>query len=140
MSILSTLVPVAAIVLTTACLRPRPAADTAGEAATGAALFARHCALCHGDTGHGDGRRSASLTVAPSDLTSLARRNGGVFPEARVTRTIDGRNTVEGHGGAGMPVWGDAFLEPGDGYDRATAKAKIAQLTRYLATIQSPAP
>ena len=43
--------------------------------------FEFYCASCHGTRGKGDGPIASALKVAPSDLTSLARRNRGAFPE-----------------------------------------------------------
>lgn len=37
--------------------------------ARGAALFARHCASCHGASGHGDGPAARGLAIPPADLT-----------------------------------------------------------------------
>ena len=47
-------------------------------------LFAFYCATCHGRKGTGDGPVAAALKSPPSDLTLLARRNGGTFPRQRV--------------------------------------------------------
>lgn len=38
------------------------------SAERGKALFAEHCATCHGATGHGDTQRAASLTPRPPDF------------------------------------------------------------------------
>ncbi len=35
----------------------------------GAAIFAAHCALCHGDDADGRGRRREGLNPPPADLT-----------------------------------------------------------------------
>jgi hypothetical protein len=53
-----------------------------------------------------------------------------------VQRIIDGRFPIRGHGGPEMPVWGDAFLEPREGYSRDGVRAKIVELTAYLETLQ----
>ena len=39
----------------------------------GQAVYVQHCALCHGDTGTGDGPAAASLLPPPADLTLHAR-------------------------------------------------------------------
>lgn len=46
----------------------------------GQALFARHCALCHGERGDGQGRRR-TLSTPPADLTDPAWRRRAT-PEA----------------------------------------------------------
>jgi hypothetical protein len=40
------------------------------------------------------------------DLTLLARRHGGTFPEDEVRKIIDGRTTLPPHGSREMSVWG----------------------------------
>jgi hypothetical protein len=75
--------------------------------------------------------------VAPTDLTQLARRRGGAFPALAVTRSIDGRDTVRGHGTGDMPVWGDAFERSVDAGPDAV-RARIEALVGYLATLQEP--
>lgn len=52
---------------TTDAVSPVPASDDA--IAQGRELFAANCAICHGDSGRGDGAEAASLPVAPADLT-----------------------------------------------------------------------
>jgi hypothetical protein len=73
----------------------------------------------------------------PADLTEIAKRNGGVFPSEMVFRTIDGKNPVRGHGGADMPVWGDAFARSRDGGDPESVKRMIQSLVDYLDSIQA---
>ena len=59
--------------------------------------------------GKGDGPNKPYLTKVPTDLTTLAKGNGGVMPVARVYESIDGTKTVPGHGSRDMPVWGQAY-------------------------------
>jgi len=73
----------------------------------------------------------------PSDLTEIAKRNGGVFPSELVFRTIDGKNPVRGHGGPDMPVWGDAFARSRDGGSPEKVKQMIESLVNYLESIQA---
>ena len=47
---------------------PNPIADDEESSAIGATLYATNCAICHGETGEGDGPASASLAPAPADL------------------------------------------------------------------------
>jgi mono/diheme cytochrome c family protein len=85
--------------------------------------YEAHCAICHGAQGRGNGEMRKFLTVPPSDLTTLARRNGGAFPNQLVWDTIDGRGApaVGPHGGREMPVWGQAYRQ------EALAQAVSAQ-------------
>ena len=47
---------------------PNPFADDDESLATGAELYALNCAVCHGESGEGDGPAAAGLAMAPSDL------------------------------------------------------------------------
>ena len=71
--------------------------------------FQSGCAACHGLDGKGKGPVSGQLTVAPVDLTLLAKTNGGVFPYKPIYDVIDGRKAVEAHGTREMPIWGERF-------------------------------
>ncbi|WP_210760689.1 c-type cytochrome [Azohydromonas sediminis] len=77
------------------------------------------CASCHGLSGKGDGSLRNHLTKPPSDLTTLAKRNGGAFPTQLVWEMIDGRSSTDmfWYGSREMPVWGlryrvDAMKDP----------------------------
>lgn len=76
----------------------------------GAALFAQECAACHGAGGTGYAGPARDWTPPP-DLTTLARRNGGTFPQLAILSTIDG---LERHGQAGaiMPEFGAGDMGP----------------------------
>ncbi|MFN6977843.1 MAG: c-type cytochrome [Gemmobacter sp.] len=108
------------------------------DAARGAALFARHCAMCHGEGGRGDGALAPSLILQPTDLTALGR--GDAFPVFRVAARIDGRDPLVAHGSP-MPVWGPFFdgrttaLRSASGQPILTSEP-VADLVAYLATIQ----
>lgn len=60
------------------------------DAREGHRAYEAHCAMCHGAGGRGDGPLAADLSVAPVDLTGLARTAGGTFPVNRVLSYIDG--------------------------------------------------
>jgi len=100
------------------------------------ATYQTYCAVCHGVDAKGDGVLTDRLRVSPPDLTLLARRNKGSYPKDMVYRIIDGRIPVKGHGGPDMPVWGDAFKEPGEQYSEDRVKEKIDGLVEYLGSIQ----
>ena len=101
---------------------------------SGAELFGRYCATCHGTSATGDGPLAPMLRKRPANLTLLARANGGVFSAQMVSQIIDGRKPLSGHGGGDMPVWGDAFANSTDGAD--TTPEKLAALVAYLETVQ----
>ena len=71
--------------------------------------YLERCAVCHGQSGKGDGGMIDILRTAPTDLTTLSRNNGGVFPFEHVYAVIDGRQAVKGHGPRDMPIWGRAY-------------------------------
>jgi mono/diheme cytochrome c family protein len=110
----------------------------------GALTYRKHCASCHGASAKGDGPMAAHLKQAPSDLTLLAKRHGGVFPSLRVSDSIDGRSSVNlgAHGTREMPVWGTVFRGPAQpGAPRARdpdheARQHMVDLLEYLARIQ----
>lgn len=81
----------------------------AEDADVGKAEYQSSCASCHGADGKGKGPVSGQLKSPPSDLTLLARNNGGSFPEAAVYETISGSKTVAAHGTREMPIWGERF-------------------------------
>ena len=105
----------------------------AGADQDGATLYRVHCATCHGVEGLGNGPLAPAMRVKPPDLTQLARRNNGIFPEARVRRVVDGRE-VESHGSRDMPVWGDIFKTAGE--LAADVAARIAAIVRHLESLQ----
>jgi len=122
--------------------------DTAAQTVKvfkGKVTFRIYCSNCHGETGHGDGNLAELLSVKPSNLTAIARNNGGKFPTELITQLVDGRETVQGHGLKEMPVWGDAFqksLQPSwtDESDDERARRKIDEVVAFVESIQEPAP
>ena len=57
-----------------------PLAATPDSVAAGAELYIRHCAMCHGPTGRGDGRLAAATAAygaRPSNLADATWRHGG---------------------------------------------------------------
>lgn len=111
-------------------------AEEVPDPESGAELFFTHCGACHGRSGEGDGPVAAQLEYAPPDLTRLAERAGGEFPQDAVFRIIDGRDPLEGHGGPEMPIWGDAFRSREEGFDEEAAKARIRRIVEHLKTLQ----
>lgn len=100
--------------------------------------FFRYCSACHGANGRGNGEVAASLWPRPTDLTQLAKKNGGSFPSAKVKEIIDGRKRIAAHGSSQMPVWGKVFSEE-KSYEQpaAHAESQIELITGYLASIQT---
>ena len=131
------LASVGAAMIAAMLLLPAPAAaQTMSQSTPGAEVFRTYCASCHGTSARGDGPLAPSMRKKPANLTEIAKRNGGEFPTDMVFRTIDGRQPVRGHGGADMPVWGDAFEKSREAGDQARVKSVIQSLVDYLASIQ----
>jgi mono/diheme cytochrome c family protein len=106
----------------------------------GAEEYTRYCASCHGVSGLGDGPVSPALKRTPSDLTRIAARRGGRFPDAEVARFIDGRFELAAHGSREMPIWGERFADsvPETDLAESVTRGKIAVLIEYLKSIQQP--
>jgi mono/diheme cytochrome c family protein len=115
------------------------AADSAANLHAGRDLFEQHCELCHGAGGQGNGPLADELKVPPPNLTEIALRRGGSFPEVEVREIIDGRRRVRAHGHSEMPIWGRAFGGPAvvDPAKAAAGRVKIDQLVEYLRSIQA---
>jgi mono/diheme cytochrome c family protein len=96
------------------------------------AMFDNYCAVCHGKTGVGDGPAATALSKPPADLTKLAARNGGRFPEVKVKRYIEGADEVAAHGTRDMPMWGDVFRA----LNRDTALIRIQALADLIKGMQ----
>jgi len=117
---------------------PAEAKPDAAAAAKGKIIYQRYCGSCHGPEARGNGPLASDLRLPPSDLTSLAARNGGRFPFAAVAQAVDGRKTTRGHGAPDMPVWGEVFPKTG-GTDSPSVESAVGRLTHYLWSIQKTA-
>jgi hypothetical protein len=98
-------------------------------------LFRAYCASCHGIDAKGYGPAAPALKAKVPDLTLLAKRNRGRFPEARVRKIIMGDEILAVHGSREMPVWGPIFHQIEWDVDRGNVR--LANLVKYLKSIQS---
>jgi mono/diheme cytochrome c family protein len=105
-------------------------------AADGQQMFTTYCAVCHGKEGRGDGPAANALKKRPADLTQLARKHDGKFPEMEVMNFITGNDVIAAHGSRTMPVWGDLFhaLSPND---HEVVQIRVNNLTDYVKSIQA---
>jgi len=103
-----------------------------------------NCAGCHGLKGKGDGPYKAFLTKSPTDLTTLSKKNAGIYPFHSVYAIVDGRQDVAGHGPRDMPVWGRQYsLQAAETHmevpysSEAFVRSRILALTEYISRLQA---
>ena len=101
----------------------------------GKQLFIAYCASCHGVDGRGSGPVARELKRRPTDLTHLAARNGGVYPQDRIRQYIVGDRTIAIHGSREMPVWGPIFSRVEE--DTDYGKVRVQNLVQYIERLQS---
>ena len=100
---------------------------------SGAVMYKDYCAACHGLTGKGDGPAAGALKSPVPDLTTLSKRSGGEFPDAKLAYLLNhGGSTTGIHGSEDMPIWGKLFKS----VNADLVKLRIANLTNYLKTLQ----
>ena len=116
---------------------PEPQRPSLTTSLAGADSFDLYCAPCHGTKGLGDGPVAAALKSRPADLSTLARRNAGVYPRERVIDFISGTGrTLPAHGTTEMPIWGGLFRAfEAD----ALARQRILNVVAHIETLQMPA-
>jgi len=94
----------------------------ASAAARGKALYARHCAFCHGKTGQGHTAMDRVLQPPPrkfADAVEMARLNDNDIYQA----------IKEGKPRTAMPAWGQLLSE-----------SQIRDLVQYVKSLKKPRP
>jgi mono/diheme cytochrome c family protein len=125
-----------------ACMSAREEPSTPGPdpllVEVGAEMFVTYCASCHGADARGDGPAASAFRTAPTDLTGIAARNGGVFPDSSIAKKIDGRFDLPAHGSREMPIWGARLADeiPNFATGDEVARGRVASLVEYLKSIQ----
>jgi len=104
--------------------------------------FQSHCSVCHGLKGKGDGPVAGLVMFTTPDLTTISKRNNGVFPVQHVYDVIDGREILKAHGTRDMPIWGTAYREEEAHFDvvlnpEAYVRARILALIDYISRLQA---
>ena len=107
----------------------------ADDIPSGSDLYTSHCAICHGLDGRGQGALAQALKLVPADLTQIAAKHEGTFPDAKVSDVIRNGGAVLGHGSTAMLPWGLYFSER---RKPAVGKARIKALVAYLKSLQAP--
>jgi len=103
----------------------------------GEQLFRSYCAACHGANGTGNGPAASALKTSPADLTSIAKRNGGVFPRERLVRYVaTGEPSIAAHGSKEMPVWGPNLTALALGSSEPV-NTRIDAVVSYIESIQT---
>jgi mono/diheme cytochrome c family protein len=101
-----------------------PAAADVRDVASGKALYLRHCAVCHGEAGRGDGPSAAGFATKPSDLTDGRLMNA--LPHEFLVNIIRHGGPAEGLSPV-MPPFADFLSE-----------AQTLQLVQFVRAIASP--
>jgi len=103
-----------------------------------------NCAVCHGLTGKGDGPYAGLVMLSTPDLTTISKRNKGVFPFQHVYDVIDGTEILKAHGTRDMPIWGTRYrTEIEKAYfdvpfnSEAYVRAHILALIEYISRLQA---
>jgi mono/diheme cytochrome c family protein len=102
---------------------------------SGAGMFKDYCAVCHGKDAKGDGPAAPALKHAPADLTTLAKRHGGKFPDSYVANVLRNGVKAPAHGDAEMPVWGPLFTSMDS--DQEIMYVRISSLVSYIKSLQA---
>lgn len=104
---------------------------------SGVDMYKEYCAVCHGVDGKGNGPAATALKKMPTDLTQLAHKNGGKYPEELVAASIRGDTLLPAHGSQNMPVWGTLFHSGMGQRPESEVQLRIVNLTTYIKTLQA---
>jgi mono/diheme cytochrome c family protein len=108
------------------------------DSLVGRDLYIAYCGACHGREGKGDGPVGPALKTPPSDLTTIARRNGGKYPAALVEATLNGTRPEPqksaAHGSSDMPIWGAIFRQLDA--KESVARVRVQNLVTYVESLQ----
>lgn len=118
--------PVVLVVLLvlTAVIRSSAPGARERDVAAGRALYARNCAVCHGESGRGDGPSAVGLPIKPSDLTDGRLMNP--LPDEFLVNIITHGGAAEGLAPA-MPPFAASLSDP-----------EIRQVIAYVRSLATP--
>jgi mono/diheme cytochrome c family protein len=102
----------------------------------GKLMYTSYCAPCHGVDGRGSGPVASALKQQPTDLTVLAKNNGGKFPSSHIATVLEYGSELPVHGTAQMPVWGP-MLGKMDQRHPDQRLLRISNLSEYLRSMQA---
>lgn len=98
-------------------------------------MYTEYCAVCHGVDGKGNGPAASEFKTPPTDLTILAKNNGGKYPDDRVLATLRFGTNAPAHGTLEMPIWIDLFRSV-DNND-LTPQLRMRNLVEYIQKLQA---
>ena len=99
-------------------------------------FFQSYCVICHGQYADGRGNMADRLNTPPMDLTTIAKRRGGIFPDEEISKIIAGVEKVPGHSTGEMPAWWETFKKSEDLKKDKEVQAVIDNIVAYLKAIQ----
>ena len=80
---------------------------------------------------------ASALKTVPANLTTIAERNNGSFPRARIADFVaNGKPAVPAHGSTDMPIWGPNFVALAGGPSRPVTE-RIDAVVAYVESIQT---
>lgn len=98
-------------------------------------MYTEYCAVCHGSEGKGNGPAASEFKTPPTDLTMLAKNNGGKYPNDRVLATLRFGTNAPAHGTLEMPIWIHLFRSV-DKND-AIPELRMRNLVEYIEKLQA---
>ena len=103
---------------------------------SGKEMFNSYCAVCHGKDAKGNGPAASAMKTAPTDLTTLAQKEGGKYPAAHVAAVLRGQASTPSHGSQDMPIWGPLFSSLSQGR-QGMVQQRITNLVTYIEGLQA---
>jgi mono/diheme cytochrome c family protein len=103
---------------------------------SGREMFDSYCAVCHAKDAKGNGPAASAMKTQPTDLTELAKNNGGKYPAAHVAAVLKGQAMSPSHGSQDMPIWGPLFSSISQGHE-GQVQQRITNLVTYVEGVQA---
>ena len=103
---------------------------------SGKEMFNSYCAVCHGKDAKGNGPAATAMKTPPTDLTTLAQKEGGKYPAAHVAAVLRGQANTPSHGSQDMPIWGPLFSSISQGR-QGPVQQRITNLVSYVEGLQA---
>lgn len=103
---------------------------------SGREMFDSYCAVCHAKDAKGNGPAASAMKTQPTDLTQLAKNNGGKYPAAHVAAVLKGQAMSPSHGSQDMPIWGPLFSSISQGRE-GQVQQRITNLVTYVEGVQT---